>query len=139
MADEAKTRPNDRSVKAFVDGVENEQRRKDTRTVMTILRRVTGKAPKMWGDAIIGYDSYHYVYASGRTGDWPITGVSPRKQSLTLYIMPGFERYPQLMKKLGKHKTGKSCLYINKLEDVDLGVLEELVAASVRHMRAKHG
>ena len=88
----------------------------------------------MWGPSIIGFGSYRYKYASGREGEWMLTGFSPRKQNLTLYIMPGFDNYDSLLAKLGKYKTGKSCLYINKLEDVDLSVLEKLVKQSVDHM-----
>lgn len=89
----------------------------------------------MWGDSIVGFGHYHYKYASGREGDWMLTGFAPRKRNLTLYIMSGFEEYDDLMQKLGKHSTGKSCLYINKLEDIDLDVLRELVGRSVQHMR----
>jgi len=98
------------------------------------MKEVTGKEPEMWGDSIIGFGSYHYKYASGREGDWFVTGFSPRKQNLTLYIMGGFDNYDVLLGKLGKHKTGKSCLYINKLDDVDMDVLKTLVRASVEHM-----
>jgi len=138
MADDVKTKKNEGDVEAFLDSVDNEKRVADCRAVMKMMKRVTGKAPKMWGSSIIGFDEYHYVYDSGREGDWPITGLSPRKQSLTLYIMPGFDRYDDLMKKLGKHKTGKSCLYINRLEDVNMDVLEELVRESVEYMRNKY-
>lgn len=131
---EPKTRPNNASVKTFVDSIADEQRRQDMRAVMGIMRRVTAKRPKMWGDSLVGYGSYHYEYASGRSGDWPLTGLSPRKQSLSVYIMSGFRRHDALMKKLGKHTTGKSCLYIKKLEDLNLEVLEQLVRASVEHM-----
>ena len=92
----------------------------------------------MWGDSIVGFGSYHYKYKSGREGDWPMTGFSPRKRNLTLYIMPGFSEYDDLLTNLGKYKTGKSCLYINKIEDVDLDVLRELVQQSVEHM-AEYG
>jgi len=101
------------------------------------MKRVTRSRPKMWGGAIVGYGQHHYKYESGREGDWFLAGFSPRKQALTLYIMPGFSSYGPLMKKLGKYKTGKSCLYIKKLEDVNLEVLEELVSRSVEHMRKK--
>ncbi len=138
MAD-AKTKANDGDVEAFLASVENERRREDCRTVMTMMREVTGEEPRLWGDSIIGFGSYHYVYASGREGDWPLTGVSPRKQSLTLYIMPGFDRYESLMARLGKHRTGKSCLYVNRLDDVDPEVLRELVESSVAYMRERHG
>ncbi len=136
---EPKTRKNNASVKAFVDGVDNDQRRKDMRVVMKIMRRVTGKQASMWGETMVGYGTYAYKYASGRESEWFLTGVSPRKQNLTVYIMSGFSRYRPLLKKLGKHKAGKSCLYINKLEDVDLDVLEELVAESVASLRERQG
>jgi len=135
---ELKTKKNRRSVKAFIDSVEDERRRKDCREVMTMMRKVTGKQPKMWGDAIVGFGSYHYKYASGREGEFFITGLSPRKQNLTIYIMPGFSKYGSLMKKLGKHKTGKSCLYVKTLEDIDRGILAELVEKSVLHMRQQY-
>jgi len=138
MADDVKTKKTDEDVAVVMDSVDNEKRVADCRAVMKMMKRVTGKAPKMWGSSIIGFDEYHYVYDSGREGDWPITGLSPRKQSLTLYIMPGFDRYDDLMKKLGKHKTGESCLYINRLEDVNMDVLEELVRESVEYMRNKY-
>jgi len=132
---ELKTKKNRRSAKAFIDSVQDERKRKDCREAMTMMRKVTGKQPKMWGDAIVGFGSYHYKYASGREGEFFITGLSPRKQNLTIYIMPGFSKYGSLMKKLGKHKTGKSCLYVKTLEDIDRGVLAELVEKSVLHMR----
>jgi hypothetical protein len=95
----------------------------------------TKAEPSMWGASILGFGNYHYKYESGREGDWFLTGFSPRKRELSLYIMAGFERYNALMKKLGKHRTGKSCLYIKRLSDVDINVLSELVVASVEHMR----
>ncbi|MCO5207271.1 MAG: DUF1801 domain-containing protein, partial [Anaerolineae bacterium] len=98
---------------------------------------VTGEPGALWGTSIVGFGTYHYKYASGREGDWFVTGFSPRKQNMTLYIMPGFEQYNDLLSKLGKHKTGKSCLYINKLDDVDLDVLRELVAQSADYMAAQ--
>ncbi|MEM7124012.1 MAG: DUF1801 domain-containing protein [Pseudomonadota bacterium] len=137
MAD-IKTTRNDASVDAFLSGVDNEKRREDCQAVVDMMRRLTGEAPAMWGPSIIGFGSYHYTYDSGREGDFFLTGVSPRKQALTVYIMPGFSSYDGLMTKLGKHKTGRSCLYIKKLEDVDLGVLEELITKSVAWMRKKY-
>ncbi len=98
------------------------------------MEEVTGEKGKMWGDSIIGFGSYRYTYASGREGDWMLVGFSPRKQNITLYIMSGFDNYQNLLDKLGKHKTGKSCLYINKTEDVDMDVLRHLVKQSVDHM-----
>ena len=132
---EPKTKPTTACVADFIASVDNPQMRADCKKIAAMMRRATGKRAKMWGPSIIGYGSYHYKYASGQEGDWMITGYSPRKQAITLYIMPGFSNYDALMKKLGKHKTGKSCLYINKLADVDEGVLETLITKSVEHMR----
>jgi len=132
---EPKTKKTDASVEAFLDAVADAGRREDARAVLALMKRVTGEEPKMWGPSIVGFGSYTYTYASGQTGDWPIAGFSPRKQALTLYVMPGFEKDADLMKRLGKHKTGKSCLYLSRLADVDAGVLEELVRRSVERMR----
>jgi hypothetical protein len=128
---ELKTKQNDQSVDEFLQAIPDERRRKDCYAVLELMKKVTGEGPKMWGDAIVGFGAYHYRYASGREGDWPLTGFSPRKQNLTLYIMSGLEEYDDLLNKLGKYKTGKACLYINKLEDVDLSVLQEIVTKSV--------
>jgi hypothetical protein len=130
-----KTTPTAASVEAFLATVEDERRRDDCRTVLDLMQRVTGEPPAMWGDSIVGFGSYHYVYDSGREGDWFLTGFSPRKRNLSLYIMAGFSDYDELMERLGKHKTGKSCLYVNRLSDIDLDVLEALVRKSVAHMR----
>ena len=132
---ELKTRPSGASVEAFLQGVADEARREDCRTLLALMRRVTGAEPEMWGPSIIGFGTYHYVYASGREGDWFLTGFSPRKRDLTLYIMAGFSAYDDLLARLGPHKTGKSCLYVKRLGDLDLEVLEALVVASVKHMR----
>ncbi|MDX1531118.1 MAG: DUF1801 domain-containing protein [Rhodothermales bacterium] len=133
-----KTAPTDANVEAFLATVEDDARRADCYTVLELMRRVTGEPPTMWGDSIVGFGSYHYVYDSGREGDWFLAGFSPRKRNLTLYVMAGFDRYEALLERLGKYKTGKSCLYVNRLDDVDLGVLEELVRRSVEHVRAAH-
>jgi len=114
-----------------LNSISDEKRRQDCFTLLAIMQEVTKAPPRMWGDSIVGFGSYHFKYESGREGDWFQVGFSPRKQNLTLYIMLGFERYPELMKKLGKYKTGKSCLYINKTEDIDLSILRELVKLSV--------
>ena len=132
---ELKTKPNDGDVRAYLNNVANEKKRQDSFKILELMQKVTGEEPKMWGDTIVGFGSFHYKYASGREGDWFLTGFAPRKQNLTLYITPGFERYDDLMQSLGKHKTGKSCLYINKLEDIDLGVLEELIRQSIAFMK----
>ncbi len=131
---ELKTKENDASVADFLSAVENEKRRSDALEIQKVFSRITGWPAKMWGTSIVGYGSYDYKYPTGRTGTWMITGFSPRKTALTLYIMPGFSKYDDLMLKLGKYKTGKSCLYINKLEDIDMAVLEELIVLSVKHM-----
>lgn len=134
MAD-LKTRRNDASVADFLKSVEDEQKRKDCLELVGLMQDVTGEEPEMWGDSIVGFGTYHYRYASGREGDWMQVGFSPRKQSLTLYIMSGFSRYGELMSKLGKFTTGKSCLYVKRLSDVDRDVLRELVERSVEHVK----
>ena len=131
---ELKTKPNEQSVEVFINGIADEKKRRDSFTILELMRDVTQAEPVMWGDAIIGFGNYHYCYGSGREGDWFLTGFSPRKQNLTLYIMSGFEQYEELLQKLGKHSTGKSCLYIKRLEDIDLTTLRELVRLSVEHM-----
>jgi hypothetical protein len=133
---ELKTKPNDDSVEAFLNKVSDPKKRQDSFALLELMKKVTGEVPKMWGDSIIGFGSYHYRYASGREGDWFLTGFSPRAQNLTLYIMAGFDRYDELLGKLGKYKTGKSCLYIKKLEDVNPSILVELVQRSAEHVRA---
>ncbi|MAS38305.1 MAG: hypothetical protein CL610_30185 [Anaerolineaceae bacterium] len=132
---ENKTKATDQSVQAFLEGVEDERKREDSFALLQLMQDVTGEEARMWGDSIIGFGSYHYKYASGREGDAMLAGFSPRKQALTLYIMAGFDEYDSLLDKLGKYKTGKSCLYVKKLDDVDTDVLKELVDRSVTHMR----
>lgn len=131
---ELKTKENDGSVEQFLNSVENERRRTDAWQILHLMQEVTGEEPRMWGDSIIGYGHYKYQYKSGREAEWFLVGFSPRKQNLTLYIMSGFDQYDALMSKLGKHKTGKSCLYINKLADIDQEILKELVRLSAQHM-----
>lgn len=133
-----KTRPGDASVDAFLDSVDNENRREDARRVVAMMQRVTQEPPRMWGDRIVGFGSYHYRYASGREGDWPLVALSPGKRNLTLYIMPGFDDYQPLLARLGKHRTGKSCLYLNKLQGIDMRALEDLVRQSVADMRRRY-
>ena len=132
---ELKTKKNEASVTKFLDGVKDGKKRKDSYTILELMQQVTKADPKMWGTSMIGFGSYHYKYASGREGDWFVTGFSPRKQSLTLYIMAGISKYPDLLKKLGKFKTGKGCLYINKIEDVDIKILKELIKQSVGYLK----
>ena len=131
---ELKTKKTDASVEAFLDGVADPRRREDARVVLGLMKRITGEEPKMWGPSIVGFGSYTYSYASGQTGDWPIAGFSPRKQALSVYLVPGFDRDEAMMAKLGKHTTSKACLYIKRLSDIDMKVLEHLVKASVRAM-----
>jgi len=132
---ELKTKQNRASVSAFLKSVENDQRRKDSQQLLAMMKAVTGKAPKMWGDSIVGFGTYHYKYKTGREGDWMVTGFSPRKQNLTVYIMPGFSKYQALLKRLGKYKTSVSCLYLNKLDDIDRKVLKQLVARAYQDMQ----
>ena len=134
---ELKTKETTNSVSAFLEKVADEGRRADCRVVVDIMQSVIKEESRMWGSSIVGFGRYHYKGKSGREGEWPITGFSPRKGDLTLYIMGGFDKFPELMKGLGKYKTGKSCLYIRKLSDVDVKVLRKLVAQSVKLMASK--
>ncbi len=127
---ELKTKLTGASVDAFLAAVADEKKRQDSFTILSLLKQVTRAEPKMWGDSIIGFGSYHYKYASGQEGDWPPVGFSPRKQNLTIYLNSGFEGNEDLLQKLGRYKTGKVCLYIKKLEDIDLAVLKALVERS---------
>lgn len=134
-----KTQPTTESVISFLNTVKDDEKRKDAFEIKAMMEKITGESAQMWGGAIIGFGSYHYKYDSGREGDFMKVGFSPRAQNLSLYIMTGFDRYEELMTKLGKYKTGKSCLYIKKLEDVDQEVLKELIAASYEKMTSKYG
>ncbi|HEU4744290.1 MAG TPA: DUF1801 domain-containing protein [Anaerolineales bacterium] len=131
---ELKTRVTRASVEKFLEGIKDEKKRQDCYQLLKIMKKATQAEPKMWGTSIIGFGDYHYVYKSGREGDWFITGFSPRVQNLTLYMMGGFDS--DALKRLGKYKTGKGCLYINKLEDVDIRVLNELITKSVKKSKA---
>ena len=128
-----KTRPITTSVTSFLNSVEDEIQRRDSHTLISIMKEITGEEPVIWGSSIIGFGSYHYKYNSGREGDMLLTGFSPRKQNLSLYIMAGFTKYEELLQKLGKHKTGKSCLYIKRLSEINTDVLIELIKASYDH------
>lgn len=132
-----KTERNDASVADFLDAVEHPTRREDARAVCALMERVTGEKPAMWGTSIVGFGSYRYRYKSGRESEWMTVGFSPRKANLVLYIMSDFATHPALMAKLGKHKIGKSCLYLTRLADVDLAVLEQLIRESVAHVRRR--
>ena len=133
---ENKTQPTDQSVDDFINSLADERQRQDSQAILGLMQEVTGEKPVMWGEAIVGFGRYNYKYASGRSGTWFLTGLAPRKRNISLYIMAGFERYSDLLERLGKHKTGVGCLYINRLQDVDFNVLRELVIQSVAHMRA---
>ncbi len=132
---ELKTKASDASVSAFLQSVDGEQKHRDARDILALMKEETGKRPRMWGTSIVGFGSHHYKYQSGREGDWLVTGFSPRKQNLAVYIVPGFSRYSTLMNRLGKYKTGKSCLYLRRLGDVDQKVLRQLVTRSVADMK----
>jgi len=134
-----KTTENDASVEDFLASVNDDQKKADCLELKSMMERVTNAPAKMWGTSIVGFDQYHYKYDSGREGDFMKVGFSPRAQNVTVYIMPGFERYAELMANLGKHKTGKSCLYIKKLDDIDRDVLEELVQGCYDYMTKKYG
>ena len=132
---ELKTKPTNASVEKFLNQVPDETRREDCFKVAQIMEDITGEKPTMWGSSIVGFGSYHYKYASGQEGDWPITGFSPRKRDLTIYIMPGFAEHRELMEQLGKHSTGKSCLYIKRLSDIHVPTLNKLIRESIKRMK----
>ena len=135
---ENKTKPTSASVDDYIASIADEARRADSRYLVEMMSRVTGEPPRMWGASIVGFGTYHYRYDSGREGDFFLTGFSSRKADLSLYVMAGFASFPALMAKLGRHRTGKSCLYVRRLADVDLEVLEELVRRSVKETRERH-
>ncbi len=133
---ELKTKVNEASVTKFLNGIKDKTKRKDAFAILKIMQKVTKEKPMMWGSSIVGFGSYHYKGTSGREGDWMLIGFSPRKQNLTLYILRGgTEHYEAFLKKLGKHKVGGGCLYINKLEDVDTAVLTKLIAQGMKEMK----
>ena len=135
---ENKTKPTGKSVVEFIEAVEPEQKRKDAFILLDLFRELTGEEAVLWGPSLIGYGKYKYTYASGHGGEFFVAGFSPRKTALTVYIMSGFSKHDELMAKLGKFKTGKSCLYIKKLEDVDMEVLKTLILESVRFVKEKY-
>ncbi|WP_233520554.1 DUF1801 domain-containing protein [Flocculibacter collagenilyticus] len=133
-----KTVPTDASVIDFIINIDNPTKKADAHTLLTLMAELSGETATMWGSSIIGFGQYHYKYDSGREGDFLLTGFSPRKQNFSLYIMSGFSQYDELLAQLGKHKTGKSCLYINKLADVDIEVLKQLISLSLDYMRERY-
>ena len=132
---ENKTQKTGARVEDFINSVENKTRREDGFTLLAMMKEITGEDPEMWGPSIIGFGDYHYKYESGREGDFFLTGFSPRKSSLSLYVMAGFEEYDALLASLGKYRKGAACLYINKLADVDMAVLRRLIQESVEHAK----
>ncbi|MGK2857962.1 MAG: DUF1801 domain-containing protein [Thermoanaerobaculia bacterium] len=134
---ELKTKVNDASVTKFLEGVADERKRRDCFTLVDLMTKITKEAPKMWGASIVGFGSYTYRYANGKEGDWLLVGFAPRKQDLTIYIISGFTRHEELMAKLGKHKTSKSCLYVKSLDDVHMPTLKTLITESVKVMKAR--
>jgi len=134
---ELKTKKTETSVEDFLAGITPEKKRKDAIAISDLMKKVTKSEPKMWGTSIVGFGNHHYKYESGREGDWFLVGFSPRKANLTLYIMPGFSNYDALLAKLGKYKTGKSCLYIHTLDDIDVPTLRELIKSSVAEMKKR--
>lgn len=135
---ELKTKQNDSDINGFLNGIDNEERRNECFKLLELFEQWTSETPKMWGPSIIGYGSYHYQYDSGREGDWFLTGFSPRKQNLTIYITAGFSEYDDIMKDLGKYKTGSSCLYVKKMGDIDIDKLKVLVEKSVAYMKKRY-
>jgi len=135
---ENKTKPTGASVEDFLRAVPDERKRADALVLCQLMREATGSEPQMWGDSIVGFGTYQYTYTSGRSDSWPVVGFSPRKQNLTVYILSEFDRYDDLLARLGKFKTSKACLYFNKLSDIDPDVLRSLVAESVEAMKAKY-
>ena len=132
---ELKTKATDKSVDKFINKIPDEERRQDCFAIAKMMEEITGQKPKMWGASIVGFGSYHYKYASGHEGDWPVIGFSPRKKDLTLYLMMGFEKHQDLMKQLGKHSTGKACLYIKRLSDIHVPTLKKLMKTSVKQLQ----
>lgn len=133
-----KTQPHDGDVVAYLNSIEHAGRREDAFVLLDLMREVTGEQARMWGGSIVGFGQYHYVYDSGREGDHMITGFAPRKANMVVYVMPGFSQYGALLDKLGKYKTGSSCLYLGRLSNVDIKVLTKLVDKSVKDMRRKY-
>lgn len=133
---EPKTKPTNESVEDFLNRIPEAERREDCFAVAKIMEEITGEKPKMWGPSIVGFGTYHYKYASGREGDWPVTGFSPRKKDLTVYMMMGFTKHEELIKKLGKHSSAQSCLYIKRLADIHVPTLKKLIKISVKDLKA---
>ncbi|MEX0409020.1 DUF1801 domain-containing protein [Aquibium sp. LZ166] len=138
MAYTQKTLPTDASVADFVAAIADERRRDEAARIVPILERASGETPRIWGVSMVGFGEYHYKHPGGQQGFWFLTGFAPRKAAMTIYVMPGFEQWPDLMRRLGRFTTSQSCLYLKRLTDVDEAVLEELVRRSVDVMRERH-
>lgn len=136
---EPKTTENGASVEAYLAAIAPPQRQADSRELASMMQTLVGEPPSMWGSSIVGFGRYHYVYASGREGDWMLTGFAARKTALTVYIMDGFDAHAEQLKQLGPYKTGRSCLYLKSLDAIDRSVLRQIVATSVKNMRGKYG
>ena len=134
-----KIKPTDANVSTFLDAIEDDRRREDCQALMTMMGRITGKPAVMWGGSIVGFDTYHYKYESGREGDWAVTGFSPRKGDISVYLTAASADQADLLARLGRHKMGKACLYIRRLSDIDPAVLEQLIAASVAEVKRRYG
>lgn len=134
---EPKTKPTNESVKDFLNRIEDAERREDCFEVARIMEEITGEKPKMWGPSIVGFGTYHYVYASGHKGDWPMAAFSPRKKDLTIYMMAGFTKHDELMSKLGKYSAAKSCLYVKRLSDIHVPTLKKLIKTSLKELKAQ--
>jgi hypothetical protein len=135
---EIKTRPTEQSVEKFLKAIEDETRRNDCFAVAKLMEDITGMKPKMWGPSIVGFGSFRYTYSNGKEADWPVAAFSPRKQNLTIYITPPTEQYDALLKTLGKHSVSKACLYIKRLDDIQLPTLKKLLRESVKQLKTKH-
>lgn len=136
---ELKTKPNRKSVTKYLDAIADEQKRKDCYAIAKMMQAITRAEPKMWGESMVGFGSYHYRYPSGHEGDYFLTGLSARKDNITVYVLAGLDNFEELLAKLGKHKQGKGCLYLKRLDDVDRATLKKLIAASCRQLQAMYG
>jgi len=136
---EPKTKPTKKSVAAYIAAIPDAGTRRDCKTLVTMMKKATGSAPKMWGPAIVGFDSYRYTYASGRSGDWPVAAFSPRKQDLVIYLMPGFDEKTSILTGMGRFRASKSCFYVKRLDDIDLERLDLLIRDSVERVRRHYG
>ena len=135
---ELKTKKNTGSVSAFLNGIENDQLRKDSKALLKLFKETTGLKPKMWGNSIVGFGEYTYHRANGDVGQFMATGFSPRKSGPTLYILPGYQNYDTILKTLGPHKLGKSCLYLKNLENIDLDVVKKLILSGLEDLKKSH-